>query len=219
MGYVSADATARISVEAFTRHGLAAAVAGSPMHTTPVSLLERMNRPDEKAAAWARFVELYTPLLFAWAGRQGVPEQDAADLVQNVFVTLLRRLPEFCYDTRGSFRGWLRTVLLHQYRDQLRRLSPPAAMEPQELAARASPDPLEEFASAEHRALLARRALRLMQTDFAPTTWRACWETAALGRPAADVAAELGLSPAAVYSASARVLRRLRQEFRGILDD
>ena len=44
------------------------------------------------------------------------------------------------------------------------------------------------------------------------------WELAACGRPAADVAAELGLTPAAVYSASARVLRRLRQEFRGLLD-
>jgi RNA polymerase sigma-70 factor (ECF subfamily) len=188
------------------------------MHTTPASLLERMNRPDERAVAWARFVELYTPLLFAWAARSGVPAQDAADLVQNVFVTLLRRLPEFRYDERGSFRAWLRTVLLNQYRDQLRRLPPPAATTPEGLDARAGPDPAEELAEAEYRGLLARRALRLMQTDFAPTTWRACWELTACGRAADDVAAELGLSPAAVYAASARVLRRLRQEFRELLD-
>jgi RNA polymerase sigma-70 factor (ECF subfamily) len=37
------------------------------------------------------------------------------------------------------------------------------------------------------------------------------------GRPAADVAAELGLSVDAVYAAKARVLRRLRQELSGLL--
>ena len=188
------------------------------MHTTPVSLLERMNRPEEKAAAWTRFVELYTPLLFTWASRLGVPAQDIADLIQDVFVTLLRRLPDFRYDERGSFRGWLRTVLLNQFRDRLRRLASPAAKPPAEMATLAGPDPVEELAEEEYRALLARRALRLMQSDFAPATWRACWEMAACGRPAADVGAELGLSQAAVYSASARVLRRLRHEFSGLLD-
>jgi RNA polymerase sigma-70 factor (ECF subfamily) len=38
------------------------------MHSTPVSLLERLRRPDERAA-WERFVQLYTPLLCAWARR------------------------------------------------------------------------------------------------------------------------------------------------------
>jgi RNA polymerase sigma-70 factor (ECF subfamily) len=188
------------------------------MHTTPVSLLERMNRPDEKAEAWTRFVELYTPLLFAWASRQGVPAQDIDDLVQDVFVTLLRRLPGFRYDERGNFPGWLRTVLLNQYRDRMRRIAPLATRLPEDLANPADPDPAEELARAEYRALLAHRALRLMQTDFTSATWRACWELAVCGRSAAHVAAELGMSPAAVYSASARVLRRLRQEFRGLLD-
>jgi hypothetical protein len=33
------------------------------MHTTPVSLLERLRQPDRQAA-WDRFVELYAPFLF-----------------------------------------------------------------------------------------------------------------------------------------------------------
>ncbi len=33
------------------------------MHTTSVSLLERLQRPDEPAA-WDRFADLYTPLLY-----------------------------------------------------------------------------------------------------------------------------------------------------------
>src|SRR4051794_10624721 len=59
------------------------------MLTTPVTLLERLRRPDDPEA-WGRFVELYTPLLYAWARKTGLQESDAADLVQEVFTLLLR---------------------------------------------------------------------------------------------------------------------------------
>ena len=49
---------------------------------TPASLLERLRRPAEQQA-WARFVDLYTPLLYYWARRTGCPEADAADLTQD----------------------------------------------------------------------------------------------------------------------------------------
>jgi RNA polymerase sigma-70 factor (ECF subfamily) len=48
---------------------------------TPVSLLGRLRRPDD-LEAWGRFVELYTPLLYYWARRQGLQQADAKDLVQ-----------------------------------------------------------------------------------------------------------------------------------------
>ena len=58
------------------------------MHSTPVSLLARLAEPAGPAAAaadWDRFVELFTPLLYSGAARLGLPAQDAADLVQEVF--------------------------------------------------------------------------------------------------------------------------------------
>src|SRR5436190_11639315 len=83
------------------------------MTRTPASLLERLRQPFEPEA-WARFVALYTPLLFSWANRVGLQEPDAADLVQEVFVTLLQVLPTFSYDRHQSFRRWLRTVTLNK---------------------------------------------------------------------------------------------------------
>ena len=62
----------------------------------------------------ARFVELYTPLLYYWARRVGLRRQDAADLVQDVFTLLVRKLPEFTYDRNKRFRAWLRTVTLNR---------------------------------------------------------------------------------------------------------
>src|SRR5271154_45229 len=97
------------------------------MHTTSVSLLERLRQPAEQDA-WNRFVHLYTPLLFAWADRAGLQSHDAADLVQDVFVLLLRKLPEFTYDSRQSFRGWLRTVALNKWRESRRRQPPLASI-------------------------------------------------------------------------------------------
>lgn len=65
---------------------------------------------------------------------------------------------------------------------------------------------------------MADRLLALVKPDFAPATW-AAFEGLALGqRPAAAVAAELGLTENAVLLAKSRVLRRLRQEAGGLLD-
>jgi hypothetical protein len=59
---------------------------------TPVSLLERLRDPAEKDA-WPRFVQLYTPLLFYRARGAGLQTSDAADLVRDVFVTLVQKMP------------------------------------------------------------------------------------------------------------------------------
>ncbi len=57
-----------------------------------------------------------------------------------------------------------------------------------------------------------------MQAEFPSRMWKACWEHLVHDRPAADVAAELGIAVGTVYVAKARVLGRLRQELDGLLD-
>ncbi|OAI46314.1 hypothetical protein AYO44_11475 [Planctomycetaceae bacterium SCGC AG-212-F19] len=190
------------------------------MHTTPVSLLERLHQPGSASItpAWERFVELYTPLLHTWASRLNLTETDAADLVQDVFVVLLRKLPEFRYDPQQSFRGWLRAMMSNQWRDRQRRASVAVVGDLQHVADTGAPDPAEVLADLDYRQYLVSRALELMRSDFAPATWQACWQMAAEGRPAAEVARALGLSVAAVYAANYRVLRRLRQDLAGFLD-
>jgi len=188
------------------------------MQQTPASLLDRLRRAHE-AGAWERSPELYTPFLYHCARRLGLGSEDAADLVQDVFTLLVRKLPEFAYDRGKSFRGWLRTVVLNKWRENYRQRAPsPVAAAvplPDDLAA---PDAPDAFTEAEYRQYLLTRALRVMKAQFQPTTWKACWEHAVVGRPAADVAAELGISEGAVYVAKHRVLRRLRQELEGLLD-
>src|SRR5947209_3665891 len=140
------------------------------MDTSP-SLLERLRRPNENAA-WTRFVDLYTPLLFAFARRLGLPETDAADLVQDVFLLLMQKLPEFAYDGRRSFRAWLWTVMRNKV--AAARRGPQARHA--DLPDLPAEDGLERLWEQEYRQRVVERALEIMQSEFQPTTWKACWE-------------------------------------------
>jgi RNA polymerase sigma-70 factor (ECF subfamily) len=186
------------------------------MNTTSVSLLERLRQPDAEAD-WMRFVNLYTPLCLCWARRLGLQQADAADLVQDVFTVLVQKLPEFTYDRQRSFRRWLKTVLLNKWRESCRSQGAGRAGAA-DLDDWPGPDEAAEVEEAEFQRHLAVRALQLMQAEFQPATWQACWEHGVRGRPAADVARELHLSANAVYLATSRVLRRLRQELEGLLN-
>jgi RNA polymerase sigma-70 factor (ECF subfamily) len=187
------------------------------MHTTPVSLLERLRQPAGDQAAWEHFVKLYTPLLFSWGRATGLGSDEAADLVQDVFTVLVQKMPHFVHDKQHRFRAWLRTVLMNKWRNRMRR-PPPAPLHDGEAGEAPAADPLDMFAEAEYQQYLVRRALELMQRDFQATTWKAFWEVVVVGRAAREVGRELGLSVNSVYVARVRVLSRLREELAGLLE-
>lgn len=187
------------------------------MDHTPPSLLESLRTP-RAAEVWPRFVHLYSPLLFYWAKRLGLQDQDAADLVQDVFMHLLDQMPKFAYDRNGSFRSWLRTVIMNKWREKQRRSSLPVADNKNVAEQACGMDPAEALWEREYQQHVARLALCLMQSEFQETTWKACWEVVVNDRSAEEVARELNLTLGAVYAAKSRVLRRLRHELDGLLD-
>ena len=90
--------------------------------STSESLLVRLKSP-ENAEAWSRFAELYSPLIFYWARKNGLGTHNAADLVQEVMTLVFQKIPEFQYDSRRSFRGWLRKLTLNKHRERIRKKS------------------------------------------------------------------------------------------------
>jgi RNA polymerase sigma-70 factor, ECF subfamily len=182
------------------------------MESTSVSLLECLREPAQESA-WVRFVELYTPLLSRWARCLESNEQDAADLVQDVLAVLVVKLPKFAYQRDGSFRGWLRTVMRNLWADRQR-----ASHQCVQFANSAilkglvQDDPAKVFWQREYRRALVARALQLMQRDFHPNSWKACWDVVIHGRSPGEVAKKLGMSAGAVHAAKFRILQRLREE-------
>jgi RNA polymerase sigma-70 factor (ECF subfamily) len=188
------------------------------MHTTPVSLLEQVRNPGDQEA-WKRFVNVYTPLLFHWAHRVGSRDQDAADLVQEVFLLLIQKLPEFTYDRDKSFRAWLRTLSLNRWHNYQRRKQLPSSREDQpNLSELVDPHGSEAFWDAEYRQHLVSQVLESIQKDFPPDTWKAWSEYVVRGRSATEVAAELGITINMVYLTKSRILRQLRRELDGLVD-
>jgi RNA polymerase sigma-70 factor (ECF subfamily) len=135
-----------------------------------------------------------------------------------VFRLLYQELPKFTDAPTKSFRAWLWTILLNQWRDgQRRRALLRMEGRNEALAEQPVSDNVAAFTEDEYREYLVNRALQLMRADFQPATWQACWEHVVCGRPATEVAQEFGLTVDAIYAANYRVLRRLRQELEGLL--
>src|SRR5881227_2134577 len=75
---------------------------------TRASLLVRLRDPQDEAA-WRDFVDLYAPLVYGYARKQGLQDADAADLSQAVLSSVASAIGRLDYDPRrGSCRGVLR---------------------------------------------------------------------------------------------------------------
>lgn len=175
-------------------------------------------RTKDDSLAWSRFVRIYTPLIHHWVSRLGIEENQVKDLVQDVFVVLLGKASWMAANRPASFRGWLRTVTLNKCRDHFRKRKRAVEPEFHQLLEVAQNDPAEVLTEQEYRVFVARSALALMKDSFSETTWRACWESVTNGRPAKQIAGDLGISENAVYLARGRVLKRLREELDGLWD-
>lgn len=185
------------------------------MSFTSGSLLQRLQQSGDQAA-WERLVDIYSGHLFLWACRAGLPGEQAADLVRGVFAAAAAKLTEFRPGAPGGFRAWLRGLAHAQRRELLRKQVHAGGAAAADIPA--PPAAAETMWEAEYLPSLLTPAVELLQAEFAPAEWKACWGVAVEGRPAADVGRELGLTPADVHAAEARVLRRLRLELEGMLD-
>jgi RNA polymerase sigma-70 factor (ECF subfamily) len=194
------------------------------MMATSISLLERLRmQPDE--ASWKRLDDLYRPLLRCWLHRIDPSlREEVEDLVQEVMSVLVRELSGFSRERAGSFRRWLRRIAINRlrahWRSKKNRPSPLADPQADFLLTQLE-DPVSEQSrqwDLEHDQHILGRLLEMLKGDFAPTTFQAFRRMVLEGARAAEVARELGLSVNAVLLARSRVLRRLRQEGKNLLD-
>jgi RNA polymerase sigma-70 factor (ECF subfamily) len=194
------------------------------MEATRSSLLIRAQAGD--AGAWEDLCELYRPLIVGWLRRQSVPDGEIDDVVQEIFLAVVRSLPSFSHSgRRGAFRSWLRTIASNYSCDYWksparRTVAPGDNAAATALGMLEDPDsPLNRYWDEEHDRYVLRCLLELAELEFEPTTLRAFRRVALEGASGSEVAGELGLSLASVYAARSRVLRRLRELAEGLLDE
>lgn len=183
---------------------------------TRASLLVRLRDPRDQAA-WTQFVDLYTPLVYGYARKQGLQDADAADLSQEVLGAVAGAVGRLDYDpARGSFRNWLFTVVRNKLsnwqRGRKNRTCGSGDTATHRLLEQC---PLPESRDGEWEAEWEQRvfvwACEQVRRDVTDLTWQAFWRTAMDGQPCKQVAADLGLTATAVYLARRRVLARLKE--------
>jgi RNA polymerase sigma-70 factor, ECF subfamily len=194
------------------------------MAATRQSLLLRACAGDE--GAWHDLCELYRPLIAGWLRRQSVPETDIDDLMQEIFLAVVRGLPSFNHSgRRGAFRAWLRTIAYNYSCDYWKSPARRTAASGDEAAQSAlglledADSPLNRYWDEEHDRYVLRCLLEAVELEFEPNTVRAFRLMALDGASGAEAADQLGISLTAVYIARSRVLSRLRELAEGLLDD
>lgn len=195
------------------------------MNETSLSLLGRACQPDREAA-WQQMVDIYSSLLTSWLRRFEVDVADADDLIQEVMLAVARELPRFEHSGQvGSFRSWIRTILVHRVRDywrsrKYRPVSPGGSSWAGrlELLVDESSDVSREW-NLEHDRHVMSRLLEHVKPRFQARTWEAFHRQVIGGQRADAVSAELGLPLNSVYVARSRVLSVLRREAAGLIDE
>ncbi len=187
------------------------------MNTTSLTLLESL-KAGPTAPEWAQFVTLYEPLLKRWARSRGFAPQDADDLTQEVLLRLFTELPKYDKKPGGSFRSWLFRLTANAGHDYRRRVATRRLPEPDGLSGVGHESPLTEMDETEYLRELSRQGLELIRPEFGLQAMAAFEGTKIAGRPAAEVAAELGVTANAVYIAVNRVMTRLREVLAGLMD-
>ena len=188
------------------------------MSATPVTLLQRLRHGSDPEA-WPRFVELYTPLLYAWARQVGLADEGAADLVQDVFAQLLDKLPTFIYDPQRSFRAWLKTLTHRAWCEFLdrRRRTQTGSGDSQVLSRLEqveARDELEKRLAEEYDRELLDAAIFEVRRRVAPKTWEAFRLLAFEGTSGAEVAEKLGMKIGAVYVSRSNVQKMLKEQLK-----
>lgn len=182
---------------------------------TRSSLLMRVRDPRD-GDAWAEFLTMYEPLIYRVARRKGLQDADAREVTQEVLSSVADSVAQWKPTNGiGSFRGWLIRIarnrainlLVHQSRHP--RASGDSNV--QDLLRNQTESGDDALFDEEHRRQMFRQTAELIRCEFSDSTWRAFWWTSVEGRAIKGVAAELGLSIGAVYTARSRVLARLKQ--------
>ncbi len=89
------------------------------IYTTKDELIQRIkNLQDDNA--WSEFQQFYWDTITGWAIKMGCTHTLAQDIFQETIISLLKYIEKFD-SSKGSFRGFLKTIVLRRVSDAFRR--------------------------------------------------------------------------------------------------
>ena len=173
----------------------------------------------ENEAAWQRLFDLYAGFVFSIARSKGLNEENADNVVQDVFIRLAQFLPTFEYDrTKGRFRSYLINLVynliidkwrIHQhddermkaYKDEVVNMTPAD----------------KDFAEREWQAAALEEALRRIKPEVRPEHYAAFYASAVEGQDTETVMRLYNLSRDNLYQIRKRLTAKLQTVVKDVL--
>lgn len=188
---------------------------------TPTSLLSALRKAEPQA--WARLVQLWTPLIYAHCRRGGFSAEDADDITQAVLIRVFQGLHQFERDGVGKrLRFWIMAIVRNEISTFCRRRQrTPVAVGGSDYQSL-----MNNFCAGDDSsdsnwcppAVVVSRALQLIRADFQEKTWRA-FELVEFQRLSNHEAGQqLGLAAGTVRQATFRIRQRLKAEIEDMLE-
>jgi len=189
---------------------------------TRSSLLRRVKNTEDRQS-WQEFHDIYRKLIFAFARKAGLTEDESEEVVQETLIAAARHLPEFRYDPKVcSFKTWLLNLTHWRVKDQLRKRASPlfaeSALADDDTRTAAvdripdqAGDQLEAVWEREWQVAWLQAALVAVKPEIDAKQWQIFDLYVLKEWPPRDVARTLQISIARVYLAKHRVSALLKK--------
>ncbi len=181
---------------------------------TRSSMIRDLKLEEISQERWREFELVYKPLLLCWIKKKRVPDSAEVEILQECWVSAFKAIGKFDSDSdKGSFRGWLRTIVHRRVADYFRSLPKDHGVSQEVLDGIVAPEQKDDGEiEAEKQALreIEARALEVVRSTMKEDTWKMFWMNCVEKVPTDEVAQQFGVSTAAVRMAKKRVLKRLR---------
>jgi RNA polymerase sigma-70 factor, ECF subfamily len=167
---------------------------------------------DGRVAALGELFERHHPALYRFCLRMTGNRAESEDLVQDVFMRMLKHRESFKPDT--GFTPWMFRIARNVAVDSLRRSSRAPQAEP-DLDVRPADQPSSDERVVEHeQTVLLRRALLELPPDRREVLLLSRYEM----KSYEEVAETLGVSVGTVKTRAHRAIKQLRELYQGLLE-
>lgn len=185
--------------------------------TTSTYLLNAL-KGSQNQTVWRLFVNRYRPLVFRYARKVGLPEDEAEDAAQQTLVAFSNAYRGDKYDReKGHLRHWLFGIARNEIRNAIRNRRNREAQIPDQadqtgfFESLGEDGRLEALWDKEWRQAILRQCLEEARQAFEPRTIEAFELFAWKGWSAQRVAEQLDMSENAVFLAKHKVLKHIRE--------
>lgn len=194
-------------------------------YATRRSLLSRVKNPEDQES-WKVFYDTYSKMVYSVAAKAGLSHAECEEVVQETFIALANKMPEFQYDPSKSFRSWLSHTTGFKIKDQFRRRKRNRAMDNpttkeertrtiERIADPASLD-VDTIFESEWRERVLELAVEKLKKQVAPGQFQIFDLYVVKKWPVRKVAATLGISSGQVYLAKHRLWKMVQKEVKAL---